>query len=98
MFLAYGYPVSPGLGPARLALVNPVRSGRKQRQRDAGALRICPARVALFIWSAKGILPVAWVANQKCDFDLLTKASHPWREVNQLRLKKHKTSHKIVYP
>jgi len=42
-----GNPVSPGLGPARLNPVNPVRSGRKQRQRDFGALRIRPARVAL---------------------------------------------------
>jgi len=38
----------PGPGPARLELVNPVRSGRKQRQRDTRALRIRPVRVANF--------------------------------------------------
>ena len=44
-------PVSPGLGPARQILVNPVRSGRKQRQRVIGALRTCPTRAALYIYS-----------------------------------------------
>ncbi len=51
-----------GSGPARRVPVNPVRSGRKQRQRDARALRNRPARVALLGFSSS--------------FDLLTEC--PW--------------------